>query len=152
METYLKLIRDLLDGMREQGFKRILIVNGHGGNSPASTRAIEWMADNPDVKVIFHNWWSAPKTWAKVQQTDPMASHASWMENFPWTRLPGIWMPEHQKPMVDAARLRTLNPAETRTLLGDGSFGGFYQRPDAEMHAIWQVALDETRDLLQNGW
>lgn len=152
VETYLRLVRDLLDGLREQGFRRILIVNGHGGNSPASSLAIEWMADNPDAKVIFHNWWSAPRTWAKVQQIDPVASHASWMENFPWTRLPGIRMPEHQKPMVDTVRLRTLNPAETRALLGDGNFGGFYQRPDEEMHAIWQVALDETRDLLVNGW
>lgn len=152
VETYLRLVRDLLDGLREQGFRRILIVNGHGGNSPASSLAIEWMADNPDAKVIFHNWWSAPRTWAKVQQIDPVASHASWMENFPWTRLPGIRMPEHQKPMVDTARLRTLNPAETRALLGDGNFGGFYQRPDEEMHAIWQVALEETRDLLVNGW
>ena len=41
------------------------------------------------------------KTWAKVQAIDPVASHASWMENFPWTRLPGVGPPSQRKPMVD---------------------------------------------------
>ena len=82
----------MLDSLRRHGFRRILIVNGHGGNQPAGSRSrIEWMADNPDAcRVKFHNWWNAPKTLAKVQEIDPVASHASWMENFPWTRLAGV--------------------------------------------------------------
>ena len=87
--TYVALVRDILDGLRAQGFRRIFIVNGHGGNQPAGSLAIEWMADNPGTSVKFHNWWNAPETFAKVQQIDPVASHASWMENFPWTRLAG---------------------------------------------------------------
>ena len=46
-ETYVRLVRDILDGLRAHGFRRILIVNGHGGNQPAAALAIEWMADNP---------------------------------------------------------------------------------------------------------
>src|ERR1044072_5592370 len=34
METYMSILRDILNAMAEQGFKRILIVNGHGGNKP----------------------------------------------------------------------------------------------------------------------
>lgn len=82
-ETYIRIVRDILDGLRLQGFRRILIVNGHGGNQPAGSLAVEWMADNPDTSVKFHNWWNAPKTFAKVQEIDTVASHASWMENFP---------------------------------------------------------------------
>ncbi|MDX2005473.1 MAG: creatininase family protein [Meiothermus sp.] len=151
VQTYLSVVRDLLDGLHEQGFRRILIVNGHGGNSPAQGLAGEWMADHPDAQVIFHNWWNAPKTWAKVQEIDPVASHASWMENFPWTRLSGT-PPAHQKPMADLARLRLLPPAKLREYLGDGNYGGLYQRPDAEMLAIWAVAVAETRELLEQGW
>src|SRR6202022_1708563 len=35
VETYLSILRDILDTMAEQGFKELLIVNGHGGNTPA---------------------------------------------------------------------------------------------------------------------
>src|SRR6187401_608455 len=87
IETYIALVRDILNGLAESGFKRILIVNGHGGNRPAQHYAIEWMSDHPGVRVLFHNWWNAPKAWAQVQATDPNGTHASWMENFPWTRL-----------------------------------------------------------------
>lgn len=33
--TYLHIIRDLLDGLHAQGFRRVVAVNGHGGNAPA---------------------------------------------------------------------------------------------------------------------
>jgi len=151
-ETYISLVRDILDGLRRQGFRRILIVNGHGGNQPAGSLAIEWMADNPDTAVKFHNWWNAPKTFAKVQEIDTVASHASWMENFPWTRLEGVKQPTQQKPMIDLARMRVMSPDAVKAYLGDGNFGGYYERPDEEMQAIWDVAVQETRALLEGGW
>lgn len=152
IETYLRLVQDILDGLREQGFRRILIVNGHGGNTPAQSYAGEWMADHPECKVKFHNWWNAPQTWAKVTAVDPVASHASWMENFPWTRLEGVALPAEQKAPVDLAALRVQNPQGVRAQVGDGNYAGFYQRPDEEMLAIWDVAVAETRALLTEGW
>lgn len=152
METYIRIFKDILDSLAEQGFKRILVVNGHGGNSPALGLVREWMADNPGHHVKFHNWWNAPRTWAQVKATDVDGSHASWMENFPWTRLPGIEMPDTKKPNVNGDLLNLLDPKATREQLKDGNFGGFYQRSDEEMLAIWQIAVEETRDLLTSGW
>ena len=152
METYARVIRDILDSLHRSGFRKILLCNGHGGNGPAQTVGIEWMGDNPGAQVRFHNWWNAPKTFAKVQETDKVASHASWMENFPWTRLPNIRGPEHQKPMVDLEAMRMRDPAGVRAMLGDGNFGGLYQRPDEEMLAIWDVAVKETRALIEGPW
>jgi creatinine amidohydrolase len=151
-ETYLRLLRDVLDSLAETGFKRILIVNGHGGNSPGLGLVREWLTDHPGVRVKWHNWWNAPQTWAKVKSIDPDCSHASWMENFPWTRLPGAESPATKKPMVDFNRLDIMNAQETRHYIGDGNFGGLYQRADEDMLAIWQVAVDETRSLLEGGW
>ena len=74
------------------------------------------------------------------------------MENFPWTRLPAVAMSQAQRPMVDLAKVRVLDPVALREYLGDGNYGGLYQRPDEDMLAIWQVAVDETRALLTGGW
>ncbi|HET7603285.1 MAG TPA: creatininase family protein [Gemmatimonadales bacterium] len=152
VSTHLEVVRDILDSMAHSGFRRILICNGHGGNGAAAQLAQEWAADHAGCKVIFHNWWNAPKTWARVQAIDPVASHGSWMENFPWTRLEGVALPQSQRPMVEMAQVRALDPVALRGLLGDGNFGGLYQRPDEDVLAIWRVAVEETRDLLQGGW
>jgi creatinine amidohydrolase len=152
METYVRIVRDILDGLKHQGFRRILIVNGHGGNQPAGSLAVEWMADNPGTTVKFHNWWNAPQTLAKVQEVDTVASHASWMENFPWTRLASTTLPTQQKPMIDLARMRVMGPDAVRAYLGDGNFGGYYERSDDDMYAVWEVAVKETRALLEGGW
>ncbi len=142
----------ILDALAEHGFKRILIVNGHGGNTPAQGLVGEWIADHPGIRVKFHNWWNAPKTWTQVQAIDPVASHASWMENFPWTRLEKVKMPSEQKPEVDMDHLRQLDPKALRVYLKDGNWGGVYQRSDEEMMKIWRVAVQETVELLNSSW
>lgn len=152
VQTYFSILRDILDGMAEHGFKRILIVNGHGGNAPAQGLIGEWTAAYPEVRIKFHNWWNAPKVWAQVQVIDPVASHASWMENFPWTRLPNIELPLEQKPMSDLDLIRQLDPKSLRAYLKDGNFGGRYQRDDEEMMKVWRIGVEETRELLDAGW
>jgi len=152
METYVALIRDILDNLAETGFRRILIVNGHGGNRPVQGFVSEWMMQRPGCTVRFHNWWNAPAVQAKVDEIDPVASHASWMENFPWTRLADVALPEEQKPMVDFDHLAMLNPQRVREYIGDGNYGGVYQRPDSETDALWEIAVQEVRELLETGW
>ncbi|SDF01275.1 creatininase family protein [Limimaricola pyoseonensis] len=152
LATYAALVRDILDSLYATGFRRILIVNGHGGNSPVQPVTMEWMEAHEGARCRFHDWWKAPRTWDCVQQIDPVASHASWMENFPWTRLPGREMPAEQKPFVPFDRLRDRNAAGVRALIGDGNYGGYYQRPDADTDRLWAVAVEETRAQLEGDW
>ncbi len=152
LETYARLVRDILDSLYATGFRRVLIVNGHGGNTPVQPVTMEWMQDRPGARCRFHDWWRAPRTWECVQQIDPIASHASWMENFPWTRLPDRPLPNHQKPYVDFDRLRDRNAAGVREIIGDGNYGGHYQKPDEDMLRLWQIAVEETRALLEGDW
>jgi creatinine amidohydrolase len=152
VETFACMLRDLLDGIGDSGFRRILIVNGHGGNAPAQQVASEWMADREECVARLHNWWMAPRVAAKVGEIDPAASHASWMENFPWTRLAGVVSPGGRKPVVDFRAVGALDPRAAREALGDGSGGGPYQRDDAEMRGLWEVAVGETRAMLTDGW
>ena len=152
VSTLIALVRDVLDSLKRHGFKRILFVNGHGGNAPAGAAALEWMMENPGHTVRFYNWYNAPKTWKKVQEIDPVASHASWMENFPWTRIPNVVTPDGQKPMINSERLRMMDPKGVRAYLGDGNFGGLYRRSDEEMLALWKVAVEETRGVIEGPW
>lgn len=147
LETYGKILEDVLESLWRTGFRQVLIVNGHGGNTPARTVVAERVAAL-GIKAVWHDWWNAPRTWAKVKDTDPEASHASWMENFPWTRLGGVEVPLGSKPMADYMSVITAGPEVVRQALGDGSFGGLYVRSDAEMAALWAVAVEETRSLI----
>ncbi|HEU4718215.1 MAG TPA: creatininase family protein, partial [Bacteroidia bacterium] len=87
-------------------------------------------------------------TWKKVMEYDPVASHASWMENFPWTRISDVEQPGTPKKMIDTAHLRSLSPAQIRDYLGDGNFGGAYFKPDEIMEDIWRTAVSELRTLI----
>ncbi len=151
-ETYIGVIRDILNSLAGAGFRRILLLNGHGGNAPAGSVALEWMSENPGRKVKLFNWWISPRTLAKIREVDPVGSHASWMENFPWTRLAGVVLPENQKPPIDTALKSVLDNEAFKEYLGDGNYGGYYQRPDEEMMAIWEVAKEEATEALEEGW
>ena len=152
ISTYVALIEDLLEGFYRSGFRRIVLVNGHGGNSPVMTLCTEWMGHRTDASVRMHNWWAGPRFQAAVRAVDPAASHASWMENFPWTRLEGVTQPEGGKPPFNNAIYQAANPARRREVLGDGNFHGLYQRPDSEMLELWQVGVEETRAAMVEDW
>jgi creatinine amidohydrolase len=151
LPTYAALLRDLLESLYGQGFRRVLLVNGHGGNTPGQTVAREWMADRPDAQAIFHSWWAGPKVHEVAKAIDPEYSHANWGENFPWTRLEGVEVPE-RKPMMDEAAYPVAGPEQLRDVIGDGSFGGLYRRSDEEMQRIWDAGVAEVRELLERGW
>ena len=152
LETYAALLRELLDSLYAQGFSRFLLVNGHGGNMPAGPLAREWAADHPDAQAIFHSWWTGPRVRDVALAIDAEYSHANWGENFPWTRLPGVELPTERKPMLDEAAYLVAGPKQLRDVIGDGSFGGLYQRDDEEMLRIWQAGIEEVRELLESGW
>jgi creatinine amidohydrolase len=137
-ETYVSALREVVASLRSQGFRRVLVVNGHGGNSFAAEQ----------LDVAWHDWWRAPEVWEAVRAVDPAGTHASWMENFPWTRLPGVALPAVSKPEIGLPLPD--DPAAVRAELGDGSYGGPYAHADEEMLEIWRIGVAETRSCIQN--
>jgi creatinine amidohydrolase len=152
VETYGALLTDLLDSLAYQGFRRFLFVNGHGGNDPGRAAVEAWDAAHSGCSTLWHNWWAGTRVRAVVDEIDGDASHASWFENFPWTRLDGVPLPDEKKPMADITRMRELAPAAVRELLGDGSLGGVYERPDADVLRVWEAGVAEVRELLEHGF
>jgi creatinine amidohydrolase len=152
VETLLAVFRDLIASVHRSGFRRVLIVNGHGGNAPVAKLAKELMCDLPEMSIKYHPWWAGDKVTEACRKIDPTGSHASWIENFPWTRLTNAPAPGGKKAMVDYKQLDISNPNDARALLGDGNFGGAYQKPDDVMMEIWKVGVAETRAKLEGPW
>lgn len=150
--TYERVLTELLGSIRRHGFRRILVVNGHGGNSPARPAAEAWADRRAGVELRWHDWWRAPEVRAAIDAVDPDAAHASWMETFPWTRVAGVELPSAHKPPVDLSNREEVSLARLREMLGDGSFGGYYERPEQEMARIWETAVLETRARLTEDW
>jgi creatinine amidohydrolase len=151
VETYGALLRDLLGSLHGQGFRRFLVVNGHGGNAGGRPAVEAWAAET-GAQLRWHDWYAGPRVRAVVDAIDADASHASWFESFPWTRLEGVELPTGHKPRQDIGPMRDSDPAQVRELIGDGSLGGDYRRSEEEELRVWQAGVAEVRELLEHGW
>ena len=59
---------------------------------------------------------------------------------------------QEKKAPIDTALKSVLDSQAFREYVGDGNYGGYYQRPDEEMMAIWEVAVEEARETMEEGW
>jgi creatinine amidohydrolase/Fe(II)-dependent formamide hydrolase-like protein len=72
LESFIGLVEDMAhEIVRSLPARNLLIVNGHGGNGAVQHFAQEWAADHPKCRVMFHNWWNAPRTWGTAARPSP---------------------------------------------------------------------------------
>ncbi len=146
-ESYAAVVRDLLNNLVAHGFRRILVNNGHAGNTGVILPVLtELGAQYPLVHFGYFQWWTDPAVGAVSQQAGLPPQHANWYENFPFTRVGPV--PDGMKPfpkLPDGAA-----PATMRALLGDGSYGGPYSAPEAVMEQILVAAVESMTALLRS--
>jgi creatinine amidohydrolase len=140
--TFLAVVEDLVRGTHSQGYRRLLFLNGHGGNEPGRTLLSELVNELPGLQVDWYAWWTAASVRAVAERAGLPPNHANWLEAFSFCRVADL--PADSKPLAAAPRL--LNAEETRALYGDGSFGGPYSAPAEVMQAVFDAALG---DILQ---
>ncbi len=150
-ETLVAVLKETLETLYSQGFRGFLLVNGHGGNLPAQAPLEGWASGRDGVRLRFHSWWDSPAVREAAAQVHPGdATHASWFECFPWTRLDGVTPPDEAKPPVtDREALRELDPQAVRAAIGDGSYGGPYAVPDEDALRVWDAGVAEVRALIE---
>src|SRR2546430_14221161 len=61
VQTFLSIVREILDALAKQGFRRILIVNGHGGNAPGQNFVGGRIREHPRTPVRFYKLWKRPQ-------------------------------------------------------------------------------------------
>jgi creatinine amidohydrolase len=138
LQTFLAVVEDLTRWVYAQGFKRLLFVNGHGGNSPAVTLLHELSNALPGLKADWYAWWTAPSVKAIMAEAGLEGYHANWEEAFAFCRVADL--PEGSKPPVVSPRA-ILNAAETRQLYGDGVLGGRYQPDEGALQKMFAAAV-----------
>jgi creatinine amidohydrolase len=138
--TFIAVIQEILDNLVSHGFQKILINNGHGGNSGV----LEWIQDdynnkNQAVRVSTFTYWNHPIVIEFSKTLEFEANHANWGENFPFTRVGPV--PEGEKEGKKEWP-RAARAADYREFLGDGSFGGKYQVLDEVMDQLFHSAVN----------
>jgi creatinine amidohydrolase len=143
-ETFLRLVREVIECLHAQGFQRILILNGHGGNKLGEV-LIEIANAHPGLKLDWLNWWQLPEVNQVAAKYGLETGHANWMENFRFTRVADV--PNVVKPRVTLPAIA--DAATTRALLGDGSYGGAYQAPDTVMDELLEAVVQVVQERLK---
>lgn len=143
--TLLDLVEDLVRSGYGQGFRRFLVLNGHGGNDSARARLFELANQLPDLRLAWYAWWQAHSVAQIAEENDLKPSHASWLEAFSFTRVAELPKGEKLPPQVPGL----MGAEQARRVYGDGVFGGPYQADQAVMDQIFAAALADVLYLLQ---
>jgi creatinine amidohydrolase len=146
VETFNRVVCEIVSELNRQGLRRVLVLNGHGGNSGMEAALRELINKLPELRLLIHNWWKGPAAVQFYAENKLAPAHANWSENFSFTRVRDV--PEGDKPATGATPY--LPAAEVRARLGDGSFGGPYQASDEIMQALFEAAVAEVAQLLQS--
>lgn len=143
--TLLAVVEDVLDSAYGQGFRRILILNGHGGNAPARAHLNEIINRYPGLKLNWYDWWTSHSVEAIAQKYEIKPAHANWLEAFSFTCVAELPEESKKPPYVPGA---IMDAQTTRKVYGDGSFGGPYQASEEIMQEIFSAALADILLLL----
>lgn len=144
IETLIAVSEDIIRSVYSQGFKRVLILNGHGGNRPVSNRLHEIASEFKELKLAWYSWWLSPAVLAFQESKGLKGYHANWSEAFSFVRSSAI--PPDEKSPLETNRI--LSPDQAKEYYGDGVFGGPYQVDDSIMNEMFGIALKEVIRLL----
>ena len=148
LATLLDAVEDILRSAYRQGFRRFLILNGHGGNNGVKLRLGEISNELSDLKIQWYAWWMAHSVEAVALRHEIKPNHANWLEAFPFTIVAELPEGEKVPPHVPS---EVMDAKTAREVYGDGSFGGRYRVPEEVMGEVFDVALADIQQLLEFG-
>jgi len=133
-QTYVDVLTDIGTGLASEGFRRLVFLNGHGGNDPAMRMAADRLV--VESKLALHvaaaSYWTAASAVFTEAEQRPAPGHAG---NFETSLMLAI------DPDLVRLDARPADPAET-TILGRADIGGAeFRRP-----GTWQAGDGRSDD------
>ncbi|MFZ5857283.1 MAG: creatininase family protein [Chloroflexota bacterium] len=143
--TLIAAVEDLVRSAYRSGFRRLLILNGHGGNTPVNDHLNDVINDLPGAQIRWYQWWDSHSVEAVAVKHNIKPAHANWLEAFQFTIVGDLPEGEKTPPSVPSS---IMDAATTRRVYGDGSFGGKYRASEEVMHEVLGAALEDILHLL----
>lgn len=157
--TYINIVIDLLSSLKRHGFKKIIVINGHGGNKGPFLNAMQERIDEfKDLELRFINWWVMPgleENIIKKKFGEKEGYHATPTEiSVTMSLIPdSMTMPEDYKcpqKEVSASDATWVMPAKFRELYPDGVMRADYSEATAEIgREALAYAIREITELIQ---
>ncbi len=144
--TLIAAVEDLVRSAYGHGFRRILVLNGHGGNSPARSHLHQVNNELAGLRLDWYDWWQSHAVETVAQQHNLKPAHANWLEAFPFTILGEMPAAAKAPPRIPRS---ILDSRTARALYADGSFGGPYRVEERIMHELFAAALQDILQLLK---
>jgi creatinine amidohydrolase len=146
VETMIRVVEDVVRSAYRHGFKRILVINGHGGNTPVRHHLHVVNNDLPDLKLDWYDWWMSHSIQAVAIKHNLKPTHANWLEAFPFTI---VGEPPDEPKDWPRVPSNIMDAKTTREVYGNGSFGGEYVASEEVQHEMFAAALEDILQLLK---
>jgi creatinine amidohydrolase len=146
LTTLMDAVEDILRSAYAQGFRRILVLNGHGGNNGLKMRLGELANQLNGLKIHWYAWWMSHSVEEVALRHDLKPAHANWLEAFPFTIVSNLPQEEKVPPVVPSD---VLDAQTARAVYGDGSFGGPYRLSPEIMQELFAACLADILQMLK---
>ena len=133
-------VEDIVRSAYGHGFRRILVINGHGGNAPRARICRKSITPCP----------SSSSTGTTGGSRTPLKLSPSSTTSSP--RMPTGWKPfrspssatcPRRTKVPPKSRVAIMDAQTARSVYGDGSFGGPYRAGEDVMHELFAAALED---------
>ncbi|HEU5300563.1 MAG TPA: creatininase family protein [bacterium] len=151
-DTFVLVVRDILESLHRHGFRRVMILNGHGGNVAPITIALAPLLDrHRDLRVKVGHWWQDPAVQGVLRELfGDVEYHAAVGETSAIMAIrPGIPKMERAAHSPFAGGMEAMGPRHWKAFFPHGAAGVDPKRASPEVgERLIQAAVDRfTREL-----
>ena len=155
-ETLAHVLEDILRSLYRHGFRRVLVLNGHGGNVASLQVALaNVMSDLPDLEVKPRHWWHEAAVSELLQATIGVAhaGHADAGETAPILALrPDLVRLERVQHSPDDGPIEVLTEEVFRQRFPHGVIGADPRLASAELGEQMLAALTDLYAAQLESW